>query len=217
MTRKKVPAAPISMAAVSVHGWNNLTPREVELLRPVLLAADRIFDPACTALFATEPGAAVVPNTVIQEEEERVAAETARDSELCLMTIDKQYPVLPFIRSLLPDDERLVTRVLSNPEAAKAIMQLSDVAYCSREMEVHGGTGDQDVSVILDGESMKLPYMNALELRIWLDMRDITTTNLGVGALKAAVLKRVKYSTHDELDKAKARLQNVVKDFQRMQ
>lgn len=217
MARKKAPAALISVAAVSVHGWNSMTNREVELLRPVLSSADCIVDRACAPIFATEPGAAIVPSAVTEEEEKMEAAQTARDSELCLMTIDKQYPVLPSIRALLPSDERLGTRVLSNPEAAKAIMQLSDAEHCTREMEAHSWTGDQDVSVMLDGESVKLPYMNAMDLRIWLDMRDIPTANLGVGALKGAVLTHVKYPACDELSRAKACLQNVVKDFQRMQ
>jgi len=214
---KKSPGALITMSALDINGWNSMTNREVELLRPVLHAAESIFDPACAALFATDPGAAVVPSALREEgEEEMEEALIASGSMLCLLAVDKLYPVLPSIRALLPADECLLKKVLSNPEAAKAIMHLGDTEYCIKDLEAHGWNGDQHISVMLDGESMKLPDMTAIDLKIWLDMRDISTTNLGVGALKGAVLKRVKYSTCDELSRAKARLVNVVKDFQRV-
>lgn len=133
------------------------------------------------------------------------------------MAVDKQYPVLPSIRGLLPDDECLVKRVLSNPEAAKAIMYLTDRELCLKAMQGKGRNGERFALVLLDGEAWKPTVMSATDLRRWLEMRDIPTVNMAEGALKKAVLKRIMYPDTAELTRAKARIANVVKEFHRLQ
>lgn len=168
---------------------------------------------------ASQRADALVPGIDTHENEELAAAEAAeavRGSELCLMAVDKKYPVLPCIRSLLPDDEALLTRVLSNQGAAKAIMLLSDAEYSTCQMEKQGWTEDEYITIMLDGEELQLHDTTAIDLAMWLDMRDIPTTNLGVAALKGAVIKRINLTTYHELDNAKARLGNIIKEFQRV-
>jgi hypothetical protein len=214
---KKAPAALIAVSALDISGWNSMTKREVALLRPVLHAAICIFDPACATLFATEPGTAVVPSAVTEEESGEEEAHAAEGPELCLMAVDKQYPVIRSIRALLPDDEQLLKRVLSNPDAAKAIMYLTDWELCQNVMRAHGAQADRYMFVMLDGLPYKLSELSALDFKRWLRMRDMAAEHLGVAALKRLVWNRVKHSTPDELISAKARIANVVKEFQRVE
>lgn len=56
---RKAPAALITVSALNNRDWSSMTDRELELLRPVLLASECIFDPACKVLFATRLGVPV--------------------------------------------------------------------------------------------------------------------------------------------------------------
>ncbi len=161
---------------------------------------------------------AVVPSGATEEEiREEEEARVARGPELCLIAVDDQYPVIPSIRALLPDDERVLKRVLSNSEAAKAIMHLTDWELCQNVIKAHGAQADRYIFVMLDGLPYKPSELSALDLKRWVSMRDMPAEQLREAALRRAVWSRIKYSLPEELSNARARIANVVKDFQRVE
>ena len=180
--------------------------------QPVLHAAECIFDPA-----RAEPSTAVTPSALTEEENrEEEEARVARGPELFVIAVDPHYPIIPSIRALLPDDERHLKRVLSNPVAARAIMHLSDCEFSQSIIRAHGAQADRFTFIMLEGLPYKLTEseLSVLDLKRWAKMRDMPVGHLREGSVKRAIWSRLKYALPEVLSNARARIANVVKEIQ---
>ena len=132
--------------------------------------------------------------------------------DLRLRAVDPTYPVAPAVQGMLPTQSDLRQRVLSDPSAATAIMELGDAHLAERSM-AGARTAAKELlfKVYFNGEEKLVVHLSGTEAEIWLKLRKVALRkNINPHTLTQKIVHRLVNSDTERLENAKRRLKNIV-------
>lgn len=131
--------------------------------------------------------------------------------ELRLRAVDSTYPVAPAIQGILPTQSDLVQRVLSDPSAAIAIMDLGDADLAQRSMAGARTAAKEFQKVYSSGKKKLAVHMSGTEAEMWLKLRKVVLRkNINSHTLIQKIVHKLVNPDTERLQNAKQRLKNIV-------
>lgn len=131
---------------------------------------------------------------------------------LRLRAVDSTYPVAPAVKSMLPTQSDLMQRVLSDPSAANAIMELGDADLAQRSMAgARTAAKELYLKVYHGGQERLAVHLSGNEAEMWLKLRKVPLQkNTSPHTLTQKIVHKLVNPDTERLKNAKRRLKNIV-------